>query len=387
MSPIAGRRALGPVALALVVTALLALAPPAGADHDPEPRTNLELGLEGPLRGAGPVSGYGFFLWNRPHFIEEDWYLRVIIAPVYLTSELIRDRWPAEGHAVGIGVAGGFFVYNFDEFRVGSRQEGESFWGHGGEVTLSYYRWIRLFDVLPIEGQLRLRPQYAIYQRTDDTNPRFRLPADTPIYSARVGIRVGGEPPELRPLVAFEASVWSEVSYRENARPFGLSEREEEAEHLSNRVWGRVGGAITPLSGHTARLFLTAGTVSNPDALTSFRLGSALPFRREFPLVLHGYHVDEVFARSFWLVNASYRFPLWPGSQRVGLALAADYARVDYLPGRGLPRRDLRGAGADLMLSLTSDITLILGYGYGVDAPRGSTSGGHELHGLLELKF
>jgi len=376
-----------PVALALVVTALLTLALPAGADHDPEPRANIELGLEGPLRGAGPVSGYGFFLWNRPHFIEEHWYLRVIVAPVYLTSELIRDHWPAEGHAVGVGLGGGFFAYNFDEFRVGSREERESFWGHGGEVTLTYYRWIRLLDALPVEGQLRLRPQYAVYQRTDDTDPRFRLPADTPIYSARVGVRVGGEPPELQPLVSFEASAWSEVSYRVHADPFGRPEREEATEHFSNRVWGRLGGAITPFPGHTARVFLTAGTIANPDALTAFRVGSALPFRREFPLILRGYHVDEVFARSFWLVNLSYRFPLWPRSERVGLVLAADYARVDYLPGHELPRRDLRGVGADLSIALTADVTLMLGYGYGLDAPRGSTVGGHELHGLLELKF
>lgn len=345
------------------------------------------MGIEGPLRGSGPVFGYGFFLWNRPHFIEQDWYLRVIVAPVYLTSELIRDRWPADGHAVGLGLGGGFFAYNFDEFRVGSQKERESFWGHGGEGTLSYYRSLKIADVLPVEAQLRLRPQYVVYQRTDDTDPRFRLPADTAIYSGRVGIRLGGEPPELLPEVAFEASLWSELSYREAAEPFGLPDRLEQTEHTSNRIWGRVGGIITPFKGHTARVFLTGGTTQNADSLTSFRLGSALPYRREFPLVLHGYHVDEVFARRFWLLNLSYRFPLWPGSERLGLQLAADYARVEYLRGRELPRRDLRGVGADLSVTFTRDVTVLLGYGYGFDAPRGSDFGGHQVHTLLEVQF
>ncbi len=43
-------------------------------------------------------------------------------------------------------------------------------------------------------------------------------------------------------------------------------------------------------AGHAVRLFLTAGTAEDSDALSGFRLGSALPFRSEFPLVLHDYY-------------------------------------------------------------------------------------------------
>ena len=38
------------------------------------------------------------------------------------------------------------------------------------------------------------------------------------------------------------------------------------------------------------------GTPHDVDLLSSYRMGSALPFRTEFPLVLHGYFVEEVFA-------------------------------------------------------------------------------------------
>ncbi len=357
------------------------------AQIDPEPRANLELGVEGPLRGRGPTTGYAFFLWNRPHFIEEDWYWRVVFAPTYLISDLVRDRWPGPGHALGVGAGGGLFPYNFDEFRDGSLKERESFWGHGGELTLAYYRRLRIADLLPVEGQLRLRPQYQFYQRTGDTDPRFRLPADTAIYSGRVGIRVGGEPPELLPDLALEASIWYEASYRQHAEPYGFPEAPVRAEHASQQLWGRAGGIIHVSKTHVARVFLTAGTASNADALSSFRLGSALPFRREFPLVLHGYYVDEIYARRFWLLNAAYRFPLWPGSERVKLQLAFDYAVVDYLAGHTLPRRSLRGLGADLNVALTDWVTLLLGYGYGWDAPRNGGFGGHEVNTLLEFKF
>lgn len=366
---------------------MLGCARVASAQLDPEPRANLELGVEGPLRGNGPLSGYGFFLWNRPHFIEEDWYWRVIFAPTYLTSELVRDRWPADGHAIGLGLAGGFFPYDFDEFREGNHKERESFWGHGGETTFTYYRRLKIAELVPLEGQLRLRPQYVVYQRSWETAPQFRLPVDTAIYSARAGIRVGGEPPELLPDVALEASFWYEVSYRQNAGPYGFPEAPIRVQQTTQRAWARGGGIITVTKTHTARVFFTAGAAHTPDALSSFRLGSALPFRHEFPLVLHGYYVDEVFARRFWLLNASYRFPLWPGSERVRLQLAGDYAQVDYLEGHALPRRTLRGVGAKLTVALTPRTMLILGYGYGLDAPRDGRFGGHEANTLIEFKF
>lgn len=374
--------------LALLAIALVTGLAPASAQVDPEPRANLELGVEGPLRGHGAVSGYGFFLWNRPHFLDEDYYLRVIVAPTYARSEWVIDRWPAPGHAIGFGAAGGAFPYNFDEFRQGSHIEEESFWGHGGEVAVTYYRRILLGDVLPLEGQVQLRPQYVVYQRGSSTDRDFRLPADTAIYNGRVGFRLGGVPPELLPDLALELSAWYEASYRDIADPYGLPDQPQPVEHLTQRVWARTGGIIKLPAGHAVRLFLTGGTAGDPDALSSFRLGSALPFRSEFPLVLHGYYLDEVFARRFWLFNGGYRFPVWPGSQRVTLQLSFDYAQVDYVPGHELPRTGLRGVGADLCVVLTPRVTLVIGYGYGFDAPRGDGDfGGHEAHTLLELRF
>src|SRR5262249_2376160 len=238
----------GPVA-ALLLGALLGLAAPAAAQIDPEPRANLELGVEGPLRGNGPVSGYAFFLWNRPHFLEEDLYLRLIVAPTYLTSELVRDRWPADGHAVGIGVAGGLFPYNFDEFRNGSHKDRESFWGHGAETTLSYYRRLTIADVLPLDGQLRPQPRYAVYERAD-TARTFQLPPATMIYIGRVGLRLGGVPPELIPDLALEASIGYEPAYRAEAGTYGLPERPQTLEHFTQRGWARTGGIYTFDGGH-----------------------------------------------------------------------------------------------------------------------------------------
>jgi hypothetical protein len=347
----------------------------------------VEVGTEVPLQGNAPLTGYAFFLWNRPHFPEPDQYLRVVVAPTYLLTELLQDHWPYGRHAVSIGLNGGGLRFGHEEFRHGSYKKEESFWGHGGELPLSYYAGTKLFDVLPLEGQVRVTPAFVVYQQSFNTADRFELPPDTGLFTGRVGLRLGGVPPELLPDVALEASAWYEATYRTAAGTFGFPERPERLESLTQRAWGRVAAVITPADGHTVEVLVTAGFSHDADLLSSYRLGSALPFRSEFPLILRGYFVEEVFAKRFWLVNASYRFPAWPGSRHVRLRIGGDIAGVDYVDGHRLPREHLRGVGADLSVTLTPTVTVVVGYGYGLDAPRNGSFGGHEAHALIELKF
>jgi hypothetical protein len=119
------------------------------------------------------------------------------------------------------------------------------------------------------------------------------------------------------------------VGYRDNAGRYGLPERPQETEHLTQRTWTRLGAMYTFSGTQQASAFLNAGIAEDSDPLSSFRLGGGLRLRAEFPLMLHGYNVEEIFARSFVLVNLAYRFPVWPDQDRVHLQLLADYARVD----------------------------------------------------------
>src|SRR5262249_23374671 len=331
--------------------------------------------------------GYAFFLWNRPHFPAEDQYLRVVVAPTYLLSELVQDHWPYDNQAVSIGLNGGGIRYGHWEYRNGSYKGAESFWGDGGEVPLSYYAGTRLFGQLPLQGQIRVTPSYLVYQQSFDTANRFQLPPDTGLFTGRVGLRLGGVPPELLPKLALEASAWYEASYRTSTGTFGFPERPESLESLTQRAWGRVAVVYQPIEGHTIELTVTAGLSKDADLLSSFRLGSALPFRSEFPLILHGYFVEEVFAKRFWLVNASYRLPAWPGQRSVFLRVSGVLAGVSYTAGHQLPRDRLGGAGADLSIAFTPRVTMVMGYGYGFDAPRNGGFGGQMAHALIEVKF
>lgn len=378
-------RSLIPLLLSVL---MLIWASAAKAQIDPERRTYLEAGIEQPLRGNGPLDGYGFLLVNRPQFPTEDWYSRLVVAPTYLQAEIIRDRWPAEGHALGLGIDGGGFQNNFNDYRSGVLDKAESFWGHGGGASLSYYwRQLKIAGVPPVEGLLRVRPEYAAYTTGSKTSSTFRLPADSAIYSFRAGLRAGGIPPELFPKEALEISVYHEASYRGTAGRFGLPDRPQQTDHFTQRTWARAGGIFPVWLDHTVSLFLTGGVAEKADVLSVFPLGGPFRFHGDLPLILHGYNEGEVFARRFALVNASYQLAPIQGVDWLRLQFSGDYARVDFFSDHSLPHHNLTSAGADIIAALTKTATLVFGYGYGFDAPRGNHAGAQEAHILLEYKF
>jgi hypothetical protein len=353
---------------------------------DAETRTYIEGGVETPLKGNGPVTGYAYLFATRAHFLAEDLYLRLVIPPGYFISEVILDHLPSEHSALGVGVSGGFFADSQTEFRDGRYESAQSFNGDSVGGTLAYYlRGPKLFERLPIEAQIRANPRYVWYDRSS-TSRYFRLPENTGIYDLRAGVRIGGVPPELFPNVAMELSVWHTLSYRDNAGHYGFAQDLQDTEHFTQRTWTRLGATYT-FGTQQASAFLNAGIAEDHDALSTFRMGGGLRLRAEFPLLLHGYYVEEIFARRFWLMNLAYRFPIWPGQDLVHLQLLADVGQVDYIQNHQLPRSTLAGVGFNLSVAVTKRIDLVVGYGYGINAPRGHSFGGQEFDAQFQFKY
>src|SRR5262249_56024221 len=123
-------------------------------------------------------------------------------------------------------------------------------------------------------------------------------------------------PPCPRPAGARESRLGSGPSSGATPGDSGFADRPQSREPFPARAWTRAGGIVRLPAGHSLRGFVTAGTAEHTDALSAFRLGSGLPFRSEFPLVLHGYYVDEVLARRFVLVNLACPFPPSPATDR-----------------------------------------------------------------------
>ena len=86
-------------------------------------------------------------------------------------------------------------------------------------------------------------------------------------------------------------------------------------------------------------------------------------------------------------MNLAYRFPIWPGQDLVHLQLLGDVAQVDYIQGHHLPRSTLAGVGVNLSVAVTKRIDLVVGYGYGINAPRGQSFGGQEFDAQFQFKY
>ena len=64
-----------------------------------------------------------------------------------------------------------------------------------------------------------------------------------------------------------------------------------------------------------------------------------------------------------------------------------DYARVDYIQDHSLPRSNLAGVGVNLSVAITKRVDLVVGYGYGINAPRGHSFGGQAVDAQFEFKW
>lgn len=127
---------------------------------DDESRLYFQFGAETPLEGNGPFTGYGYLFYTRPHFLVEDLYLRLVIPPGYLISELILDRWPSQHSALGVGVSGGLWaVRRLSSRTSASRKRSRSPVTRPGRHSAYYLRGPKIGGLRPLEGQIRANPK------------------------------------------------------------------------------------------------------------------------------------------------------------------------------------------------------------------------------------
>jgi hypothetical protein len=357
----------------------------AGAQIDPVKRDLIQVGYNQPVEGQSPIGGYAFYYHNQPDFLRTNLTWRLALAPVYLDTELgvVHGLGPQTDFAVG--AAGGGFADGYSEVRRGSYVKGESFYGHGGEISASIYHLFNPNDLIPLNFVLHGAAHYSTYESDDTTAKNFRLPDDGMTYSVRTGLRYGGIEPTLFPALAMELSVWYEGQFRSNPGTYGFNgdRKVEPATHL---FWGAAALSYTlPESKQNFFVRVITGTSVDADRLSAYRLGGFLPLIAEYPLSLPGYFYQEFSAREFALVNASYTLPIAP-DQRWNLVANAAVAAMDYLPGTGQSGNAASGVGGGILYRAPSDkFRFIVSYGRGINALRGGHRGADSVNFLLQF--
>jgi hypothetical protein len=346
------------------------------------------LGFCQSLHNDGPTAAYAFYYWNQPDVPATNMTLRLAIAPVYLDGELGFKGLLGENTDLGVGVFGGGFYNSYQEVRQGNYYRDESFDGHGGGAALSLYHLFNPGATVPLSGIVRGSMNYHAFNDTSDTADNFTLPDNQPFYTLRTGLRWGGKEPLLTPRLAAEFSVWYDLEYRPQHGTYGFSGGGWELNSVSHRFLGSARFLYTmPRSEHYVALGLTGGAVINADRFSAYRLGGALPFTSEFPLMLPGYFYEELSAENFGLLYGLYAIPLGP-SKSWRIFAGAATAAVDYLD--GLEQSGNWNSGVTGGFSFKSKnrrLEAVTAFGYGIDAIRSDGRGGYSVAFLLEYNF
>lgn len=371
--------------LSLIVAGLL-LNHAASGQIDPDYRELVQLGFSQALKGASPLDGYGYYYLNEPNFFHTNVTLRLALAPVYFDSETGFVGLLGPNTDLGIGLAGGGFADNYYEFHDGKYLPGESFWGHDAETSASIYHLFNPGQRIPLNGVLRIKEHYSIYER-EDTDAGFVLPHDHSIVDVRTGFRWGGQEPLLKPDLAMEISGWYENQYRTDSGSYGF-DGDRVLNEDSQLFWGRALLAYTfPDSKQRFAVSVTGGGSVQADRFSAYRVGGDMPMISEFPLIIPGYFDGELSARNFACFTAQYSVPL-DTDKRWSLEPIGSIATVDYVPGMAQPGHFNSGAGIGLGYRSRSGLWQALSsYGYGFEAIRSDGRGGQSIGILLQVNL
>ncbi|HEY1172169.1 MAG TPA: hypothetical protein VGH19_12420 [Verrucomicrobiae bacterium] len=371
----------------LVMLMLGCIISDAQAQLDPMERSIVHLGYDQSFKGQGPQAAYAFYYYNDPDFLATNKTLRLVIAPVYLDGELGFKQLISPNTDFGIGFNGGGFSDNFYEVRQGHYYKEESFDGHAGGLSVNAYHRLNPDHSIPLSFVARTGFRYSIFDETDRTAGNFTVPSDNKVGFVRTGLRFAGKEPVLYPDLGLEVSLWYERQQRFDSENFGYAGERPVKSH-TDLYWVYAGlNYGWTNTGHHVSFSVTAAGSSSADRFSAWRLGSVLPLGAEYPLILPGYYYQELTAERFVHLHASYMLPLSP-SRRWQFRAEVASAAIDYLDGFAQPDVWQTGAGAGIAYSPESQsCRVVLRYGYGFNAIRGSDEGAHSVGLLFQYDF
>jgi hypothetical protein len=330
------------------------------------------------------LSGFGAFWFNENHYPTTNTAFRFIYAGIYLDAELSYFVAGNTNTTIGLGAGGGVFSDGLTPYRDGYLLSEQTVYGDSANARVFVNQSIPNPTPLP----LNLRATYVVagqfYRRTDDT-AIFTVPSDHLVQTALAELRFGGIEPGLTARRGAELYVAAEANYRNGFDAFGPLGAEYPVESKYTRLFGSLALKL-PVGQTTVFGRLGGGLGDNLDAISAWKLGGNILNLDAYTLTLHGYYTREILARDFGIANVVVSQKLTDWHDLTG-HLYADWAIAHTVAPQDGDWHNYTGVGVGLGFRTIWDNNVLLSYGYGFNALRNGSHGGHEIAIALEKKF
>lgn len=335
-------------------------------------------------QGEESLGGFGYFWFNENQFPWTNTALRVIYAGVFADAEFSWFLPAATNTAIGAGAGGGLFLENLTPYLAGERLTDQSFDGDSANFRVFLNQTIPNPTPLPINVRGTYALSGAFYRRNSSTSG-YVVPNDILVQSVTVELRLGGIEPGLTATRGAELYVAGDANFRSGARAFGPVGSPFPVEQDFERLFASLSGKI-PIRRTILFARVAGGMGGGIDQLSAWKIGGNLIGVEPVGYTLHGYYFREFFARNFGLANLDWAVPL-NERRTVAVHLYGDWAAIKPPAPEAQEWSHYFGVGAGLAFPGFWKTTCLVSYGYGINAVRNGSDGGHEVAFALEKQF
>ena len=331
--------------------------------------------------------GFGMFWFNENNFPCTNTALRFIFAGVYADAELSWFLPACTNTAVGVGLGGGMYVNSLYPYAEGRRLSTMEFEGDIVNARLFVNQTIPNPTPLPLNLRATYAPSMGFFRATDNTHD-FDRPDNFATHTFLGELRFGGIEPGLAKFRGAELYLSAETSYRSGFDSYGPAGAHYPGHSSYQRYFGSLGAKL-PVKPIVFSARVCGGYGSDMDTLSAWKLGGNLQGLDDYSLTLHGYYTRELIAESFYMGSFSLGIPVLPNNKLTAFLYCDDAVVKPLDPRTGLANdwHNYLCVGAGLRFPAWWGTHVLLSYGYGVNAVRAGSHGGHEIGIGLEKQF
>ncbi len=333
--------------------------------------------------GRGYPAGYGFFLWKRSAWPWPSTDFKLTMAGINGDAELIHRGLIASDTDLGYGfnyqTLGRFEEYHQGQIDIGNRMETNK---ASGRLFLQQHVISNYAEIAQIRAAYEFG--YEDYSREDDTSPTFTLAPSSFFQTLKLHGGTGKLTRSNYSPKGWNLNFGAEATFRDDWSRWGPPNLWDSPSEFQKF---QIDGSYVALSIHEQKLVtkFSGGIGNGLDRLSAYKLGSSLT-GTPHSLVLHGFYTREIFAEDYELLNFDYVMPLLK-DQQLAWHLYFDEAITQR---SDIPDNQAHvwfGSGTGISFKGYGDIHCLIGYGYGINAPRGSDHGGHEIFAQMSKQF